>query len=887
MAVDRRYLLDLIARVKAFDSNREWEKLSISEKNLLEEFATYYGSESGIDTATGYDLLSKLKNPKTSRDFLAIIQSLETIEASFDEVTTGTIPPEVLAEYQEYLKQAKQQAASPGVVSPQTSLAETIKKAQYFYQLRLKAEALRAAHYAVNHPNLDPTKDAAAVAAIINTEIQENNDTITSTVNQQKESIEKTTLPVANISALYVEKVAASLNITLTESQKNEAVLTLASFIYSGGVEDLIDPLTDDPHLALIPEKINLASRNLVGATSLIIQETLAPTTPQQVDTPHEKAQAELQSFLHSNTIPTSPKDQRPAIVLGQASIGQIEAISTGILASDYLIPEALQAASQNVYQVQLKLASAGLARYSSVDLTFISDAELQTFITSYQHDHPGELISPTLIQTYNSEKTKAAIKGVDPSNKNHLSGIEAYHQGVHLDVIRAMANAKPGSDLDKLAKEKPGLVSRLIRVVNPIENSRLGQSGEINTPTHNARVSSTNPLRQLYNSTFGTASRGLSKIVDIIGSRNPGLGKALNFVRSPLRSALRPIFAWAGRQAGSQVARQFIQNVAAKAIGKIASEGVKKIAQTLISEGLKQGLKTLIIQGAAALGLDLAVGATGVGIPLAVVMLVIQVGLMVLGAAIDFVKNNSKDISEQVIGAAVMFFTGVSAFFAGMVAVAVATGMALLTIVIISILLGSTMYVAVNNIAPIITTIAHLESGISDTSRVGVIGEGSPALLPPGPLPDSCPQGSPQSGYGVTQGPNVGSHTSGWGINIAGVAFISEGEAIDYGTPMNTPIYATHDGQAYYYQQYDNPPDGYGNYVAIIGNCPNSATGQTVQFLTTYAHLNAGNISRGGPTTVTRGQMIGLSDNSGHSTGPHLHYEIFGLGDINRYVGP
>ena len=875
MAVDRRYLLDLIVRVKTFDSNREWEKLSISEKNLLEEFATYYGSESGIDTATGYDLFAKLKNPKTSRDFLAIIQSLETIEASFDEVTTGTIPPEILAEYQEYLKQAKQQAASPGVVSPQMSLAETIKKAQYFYQLRLKAEALRVAHYAVNHPNLDPTKDAVTIAAIINTEVQENNDTITSVVNQKKESIEKTTLPVANISALYVEKVAASLNVTLTESKKNEAVLNLASFIYSGGVEDLIDPLTDDPHLALIPEKINLASRNLVGATNLIIQETLAPTTPQQVDTPHEKAQAELQSFLHSNTIPTSPKDQRPAIVLGQASIGQIEAISTSILASDYLVPEALQAASQNVYQIQLKLASAGLVRYSSVDLTFVSDAELQTFITSYQHDHPGELVSPTLIQTYNSEKTKAAIRGADPSNKNHLSGIEAYHQGVHLDVIRAMANAKPGSDLDKLAKEKPGLVSRLIRVVHPIENSRLGQSGEISTPSTTGRRVSNNPLR------------GLGKIVDIIGSRNPGLGKALNIVRSPLQSALRPLFTWAGRQAGAQAARQFIQSIAAKAIGKIASEGVKKIAQTLISEGLKQGLKTLIIQGAAALGIDIAVGATGVGIPLAVVMLVIQVGLMVLGAAVDFVKNNSKDISEQVIGAAVMFFTGVSAFFSGMVAVAAATGMALLTIVIISILLGSTMYVAINNIAPIITTIAHLESGISDTSRVGVIGEGSPALLPPGPLPDSCPQGSPQSGYGVTQGPNVGSHTSGWGINIAGVAFVSEGEAIDYGTPMNTPIYATHDGQAYYYQQYDNPPDGYGNYVAIIGNCPNSATGQTIQFLTTYAHLNAGNISRGGPTTVTRGQMIGLTDNSGHSTGPHLHYEIFGLGDINRYVGP
>jgi murein DD-endopeptidase MepM/ murein hydrolase activator NlpD len=82
----------------------------------------------------------------------------------------------------------------------------------------------------------------------------------------------------------------------------------------------------------------------------------------------------------------------------------------------------------------------------------------------------------------------------------------------------------------------------------------------------------------------------------------------------------------------------------------------------------------------------------------------------------------------------------------------------------------------------------------------------------------------------------------------------------LDFGIVVGTPIETTMDGKVVYAGWNDQ---GYGNLV-IVENGP---------YRTYYAHLSSIPVAVG--DTVTAGTTIGLSGNTGNSTGPHLHYEI------------
>jgi len=94
--------------------------------------------------------------------------------------------------------------------------------------------------------------------------------------------------------------------------------------------------------------------------------------------------------------------------------------------------------------------------------------------------------------------------------------------------------------------------------------------------------------------------------------------------------------------------------------------------------------------------------------------------------------------------------------------------------------------------------------------------------------------------------------------------------EGVDFSAPTGTEIYATGDGVVFSSQR---ARGGYGNQIIIDHG---------FGFKTMYAHLQEFKVRRG--QRVKRGQVIGTVGNTGKSTSPHLHYEVW---KNNKPVNP
>ncbi|MGK7905857.1 MAG: M23 family metallopeptidase [Synechococcus sp.] len=136
---------------------------------------------------------------------------------------------------------------------------------------------------------------------------------------------------------------------------------------------------------------------------------------------------------------------------------------------------------------------------------------------------------------------------------------------------------------------------------------------------------------------------------------------------------------------------------------------------------------------------------------------------------------------------------------------------------------------------------------------------EPAPSPTPPLDLPFCHDLSHPASGAPVTSefGPRVNPVTG---------QFQRQHSGIDLGTPMGTPIRAACDGVV----MVAAPRWGYGNYVVI----DHGVNEEGNRLTTGYAHLSRIDVAVGQP--VTRGEVVGLSGNSGLSTGPHLHFETY-----------
>ncbi len=126
-----------------------------------------------------------------------------------------------------------------------------------------------------------------------------------------------------------------------------------------------------------------------------------------------------------------------------------------------------------------------------------------------------------------------------------------------------------------------------------------------------------------------------------------------------------------------------------------------------------------------------------------------------------------------------------------------------------------------------------------------------------------AIPSGSPVPGMEVS---------SGFGSRIHPIhqrRFFHYG--MDFDTPVGTPIQATADGVVEFAR---DTRGGYGRLITLR---------HAHQFRTAYAHLEEIHVEPG--QVVRKGDVLGLTGNSGISTGPHLHYEIIYQGKpLNPY---
>jgi len=80
-----------------------------------------------------------------------------------------------------------------------------------------------------------------------------------------------------------------------------------------------------------------------------------------------------------------------------------------------------------------------------------------------------------------------------------------------------------------------------------------------------------------------------------------------------------------------------------------------------------------------------------------------------------------------------------------------------------------------------------------------------------------------------------------------------------DFATPIGSNVYAVEDGIILFAQE---DPTGWGHYLVL----------QSGKDYYIYGHLSEWKVKQG--DKVTQGQIIGLTGNTGNSTGPHLHFE-------------
>lgn len=110
--------------------------------------------------------------------------------------------------------------------------------------------------------------------------------------------------------------------------------------------------------------------------------------------------------------------------------------------------------------------------------------------------------------------------------------------------------------------------------------------------------------------------------------------------------------------------------------------------------------------------------------------------------------------------------------------------------------------------------------------------------------------------GIGATSTPTTGTVTSGYGARWGTTHY-----GLDIANDIGTPVYAVTDGTVLE----SGPADGFGQWIRVQ---------QDDGTIGVFGHVDESYVTPG--QQVRAGEQIGTVGNRGHSTGPHLHYEVW-----------
>ncbi|MEK7525014.1 MAG: M23 family metallopeptidase, partial [Patescibacteria group bacterium] len=324
------------------------------------------------------------------------------------------------------------------------------------------------------------------------------------------------------------------------------------------------------------------------------------------------------------------------------------------------------------------------------------------------------------------------------------------------------------------------------------------------------------------------------------------------------------------GNFIGNQFVDKFKGWLVEKVGAKIANESFNRAAQFVLKEGLTKGIEKVAsfaiakIGGTALVaGISAAIGISTLGVG-TVIQVAVMAGIEVAkfgGKVVMGILNGlsraltGEDFDWKPIAATpLLLLGGIGGILGSLGAATSVAAMSAGVALVISALVGFFLYITVITVAPIITTIAQLDSGLGPQQGPAFGGVYEPYT---GPILPGCSQIWPVSGGLVLQGPHgTYSHLT--------------AEAVDIYVPIGTPVKSMSSGMV----ALTGWGDSYGNWIQVRST---SANGKSYTVI--YAHLSEIGVQVGNPVGV--GTVIALSGASSSVpsfANPHLHMEYRGI---------